>query len=265
MRRREFVGLSTAVLTVGGCASVTGAPDAAKSALAPSGALRFGFLLGPIYATQDAASGRYRGVAVDLGTALAARLGVPLETLAQPGIPALLAGASAGQFDVLAMGVTAERAAVIDFTPPYMVVEQGLLARAGLAATQVEDVDRSELRIGVLQKSGADTVLTRQLKQATLVRAPDLDQLFALLAAGGIDLAAATKSRLFEETQKIPGSVVLAGSILTEPIALGVPKGRAPAAAQFLAAFVEAATAQGLVARAIANHQLRGVRVAARA
>ncbi len=267
MRRRLFV-CSSGIALVMGCSSTARPPAPAPAvteagpALAPSGALRVAFLAGPIYATRDPASGLLRGVAVDLGQALAQRLGVPLEALPQPHVPAVLAGVAGGQFDVVMMGVNAERAAVVDFAAPYMAVEQGVLARPGLPLRRVDDIDRPGLRVGVLEKAGPDTLLSRQLAQATLVRSPSLDHLFARLAGGHVDLAAATKSRLLEEMQKLPGSAVLDGNLLTEPIAMGLPKGRPAAAGHFLAAFTEEVKARGLVAQAIHRNGLRGVSVA---
>src|ERR1700743_3294258 len=61
-------------------------PDPAIAALlAPSGRLRASINLGnPILANTDPATGRARGVSVDLAHALAERLGVPLETIEFP-------------------------------------------------------------------------------------------------------------------------------------------------------------------------------------
>ena len=55
---------------------------------------------------------------------------------------------------------------------------------------------------------------------------------------------------------------VLNGWILSEPIGMGVPKGRDTAAAAYVGKFVEAAKAEGLVKSAIEQAGLRGVVVA---
>jgi polar amino acid transport system substrate-binding protein len=64
-------------------ADVARADDAAvRRELAPTGKLRVAIAVSPspsaLYVVKDA-SGQYRGVTVDLGTALAKKLGVPLE------------------------------------------------------------------------------------------------------------------------------------------------------------------------------------------
>ena len=74
------------------------------------------------------------------------------------------------------MGINAERAAAMDFSAPYMEVEQGYLVRAGVSIATASDVDKAGIRIGVLEKSGADLYLSRTLKNATLVRVKSLPE-----------------------------------------------------------------------------------------
>ena len=263
MLKRDWLGLLVAALVAAGCSTLQVAPSTeAQAALAPAGKLRVAFLAVSIYATRDAVTGQYRGVAVDLGEALARKLGVAFEAVPQSSLSELLTAVKAGSVDVVLTGITPERAAVMDFSAPYMEVEQGLLARAGAPVTRLEDIDRAGVRVGVLEKASADALLTRQLKNAEVVRAPNIDQLIGLIAAGKADLVAGTKARLLEEAVKLPGSRVLDGRILVEPVGMGVPKGRHAAAAQYVGQFVEDAKASGLVARAIANARLVGVVVA---
>jgi len=163
---------------------------------------------------------------------------------------------------VALMGVSAERAAAVDFSAPYMEVEQGYLVRAGAPITTAAGIDRSGVRIGVLEKSGADMLLSTTLKNATLVRVKSLGDLEALLKSGDADAVAATKAFLFGRVASQPGARVLDGSILVEPVAMAVPKGRDPAAASAVAGFVEEAKRSGLVKSAIDKAGLMGVVVA---
>ncbi len=257
-----LAAMAVALLATG-CSTVQSGPSAeTKAALAPTGKLRVGFLAVPLYAAKDA-SGQFRGPAVDLGEALAARLGVPMEPVPQPSVPALLAAAKSGACDVVFTGINAERAALVDFSSPYMQVEQGILVRPGSTVTRIDDIDRAGMRVGVLEKAGADVALTKRLKSTQIVRLPNIDQLFAQFASGQLDMVAGTTSRLLDEVAKVPGSRVLEGSIVVEPLGVGVPKGRNPEAARFVDTFVRSAKADGLVARAIAQARLVGVSVAA--
>lgn len=272
MQRREWI-LATLAAGTGiggtGCASLTGAgavpSAAARSALASGGRLRVGFLASPLYATRSAADGTWAGVAVDLGRELASRLDLPFEPVVYTGVPALLAGGRAGEWDVVLTGITAERATSLDFTAAYVEVEWGLLARSGSALADAASIDRAGVRVGVVERASADALLSRSLKQATLVRAASVAELVALLDSGRADVVAATKATLYAAARDRAGARVLPDLILVEPIGMAVPKGRDAAAARYLGAFVEQAKRDGLIARAIERAGLRGIRVAASA
>jgi len=249
-------------IAASGCASSQPTGEQARQALAPGGQVRVAFLAGPLYATKDASSGEFRGVAIDLGRSLAARYGLAMQPVVYANPGAIVSGAKAGEWDVALMGVSAERATAVDFSAPYMEVEQGYLVRAGVPITTAAEIDRSGVRIGVLEKAGADMFLSSTLKNATLVRVKSLADLEALMKSGDADAIAATKAFLFGRVASQPGARVLDGNILLEPIAMAVPKGRDPAAASAVAGFVEEAKRSGLVKSAIDKVGLLGVVVA---
>jgi polar amino acid transport system substrate-binding protein len=263
MRTTHWFIASILGFLLSGCAATpTISTTETRQALAPTGQLRVAFLSGALYATKDAATGELKGVAVDLGRELARRVGVPFQPALYPNPAAIVAGAKSGEWDVALMGINAERAGAMDFSAPYMEVEQGYLVGAGLPITTISDADKAGIRIGVVEKGGADGFLSGKLKNATLVRARAVADLFALLDSGKADVIAATKTSLFAEAQKRAGSRVLDGRILVEPIGMGVAKGRDPAAAAYVGSFVEEAKAKGLVKSAIEGAGLRGVAVA---
>lgn len=246
-----------------GCASVQTSPTPeTRQALAPTGKLRVGFLSAAIYATKDPATGELKGVAVDLGKELARRVGVPFEPVLYPSPAAIINSAKSGELDVALMGINPERATAVDFSGPYMEVEQTYLVRADVPIARASDVDKPGIRVGVIEKAGADVVLSATVKRATLVRAKTVPELYQLVDSGKADVIAATTAALVAAAEKRPGARVLEGRIVAEPIGMGVPKGRDPAAAVYVATFVEEAKAQGLVKSAIERAGLRGAVVA---
>lgn len=238
------------------------APAETRQALAPTGQLRVAFLSGPLYATKDPTTGELKGVAVDLGRELARRVGVPFQPVLYPNPAAIIAGAKSGEWDVALMGINAERAAAVDFSAPYMEVEQGYLVRAGVPIATPSDVDKPGIRVAVTEKTGADAHLSRTLKNATLVRTKTVGELDAVLDSGNADVIAATKTLLYDRAAKRPGSRVLDGRFLVEPIGMAVPKGRNAIAAAYVGKFVEEAKAAGVVKSAIDKAGLRGVNAA---
>ena len=253
---------------LGGCAGTQTAPTAmapsaeTRQVLAPTGQLRVAFISGPLYAAKDPTTGELKGVAVDLGRELARRIGVPFQPVLYSNPAMIIAGAKSGEWDVALMGINAERATAVDFSAPYMEVEQGYLVRAGVPIATPSDVDKPGIRIAVTEKTGADAHLSSTLKNATLVRTKTVGELDAVLESGNADVIAATKTLLFDRAAKRPGARVLDGRFLVEPIGMGVPKGRNAIAAAYIGTFVEEAKASGVVKSAIERAGLRGVNAA---
>lgn len=250
-------------LMLTGCAGVqTATTPETRNALAATGKLRVGFLsTTPLHGTKDAASGEFKGVAVDLGKELARRIGVPFEPVAYSSVPALIAGAKAGEWDVATMGINAERAVAVDFSAPYMEVEFSYLVPTDSSISSLTDVDRPGVRIAVLEKSSPDGYLSARLRNATLVRAPTIAGMVESLRAGKADALFATKAGMLSQAEKLAGSRVLEGRSGGEETGMAVPKGRALSAA-YVRTFVENAKAEGLVKAAIERAGLRGVVVA---
>lgn len=267
MRMIHWLMAAVLAMVLMGCASMQSGPSPeSKAALVPTGKLRVAFSSAVIYGMKDSATGELKGMAVDLGKELARRLDVPFQPVLYAGPPALVSGAKSGEWDVAFIGIDPTRAVVMQFSAPYMELEQGYLVRAGSSIATAADVDKPGVRIGVAEKSNGDLYLSRALKNATLVRVKSFVGLYALLGAAKVDVDAIVtgKPGLYAAAAKLPGSRVLDGRIFVEPIAIGVPKGRSAAAAAYVDKFVEEAKAEGLVKAAIERAGLRGVVVAPR-
>ena len=98
----------------------------------------------------------------------------------------------AGEVDLVFLAIEPVRAAEIEFTAPYVIIEGVLRGAEGLKLNSPADVDKAGIRIGVNVNSAYDLFLTRSLKNATLVRSEDGAQTFVdqkLEAAGGVKQA----------------------------------------------------------------------------
>jgi polar amino acid transport system substrate-binding protein len=237
----------------------TGPTQEQRQALAPTGKLRVGFLAtAPIHATKDAATGEFKGPAIDLGRELARRLGVQFEPVPYTSFPPVLAGAASGEWDIAMIGINSQREQVVDFTGPYMVVEFGYLVAGASPISTPDDVDKPGVRIAVLEKSSPDAYLSRTIRRAELVRVATFADMVATLKAGKADVLYGTKAGMLSQSTKIPGSRVLEGSFGGEQTAVAVPKGRAAGAA-YARQLVEETKSEGLVKAAIERAGLRGV------
>lgn len=259
-RRTLCLALATAAsLWIAGCASVApGADPAAVAALAPTGKLRVAVYTGsPTSLVRDPATGESKGVALDLGRAMAQRLGVPFELAEFPKNADALDAVKAGRADFAFTNATPARRKDMDFSPPILGVEQGYLVPQGSALASASAVDRAGVRVGVTKGSTSERELTGLLKAATLVPVPTLAAARQMLSEGKLDAYATNKAILHEMSDGVPGSRVLDGRYGLESFAVGIPKGR-EAGLPWLRAFTQEARADGTVKRAVERAGLRG-------
>ena len=235
---------------------------AVHSDLAPTGKLRAGINYGNfILARKDPATGESRGVAIDLTRELARRLGASVELVAYETVAAMVDAAKTGAWDIAFLGIDPARAGEISFSPAYLEIEATYLVPAGSPLRVVTDVDRDGVRVAAPARANYELFLSRNLKLAHLVRAPNGEAAFDLLATAKADALAGLKQALIGLADRLPGSRMLDGRFMAVQQAIGVPKGR-EAGLQYLRDFVEDAKGSGLVARAIGQTGARGVSVA---
>jgi polar amino acid transport system substrate-binding protein len=253
----HVVVVSLAVLS--GCASISAPRNAAATqALAPTGKLRVGLYPGtPTSILGNPASGNAKGVGFDLGRELAQRAGVPFEPVVFTKNAEVLAAAKAGSVDMVFTNATPARRNDVDFSPTVLQVEQGYLVPAGSPIRALGQFDRVGVRVGVSEGSTSEATLSREFRNATVVRTPSLKAAIDMLAAGKLEAFATNKATLFEMSDELPGSRVLDGRWGLEGFAIGIPKGR-EAALPLVSSFVGEAKANGAVARAVERAGLRG-------
>ena len=258
---RRFLLASAAATALVGCAAPGVAPGV-RNALAPTGTLRVAVYPGsPTSLVRGPGPQEMRGLTVELGRELARRLGVPAEIVVFERVPQIVDALKDGKADFTITNASPARARDIDFTPPVVLLETGYLVRANSGIAALADVDRPGVRVGVAQGSTSQGVLTRDLKQATVVAAASVVAATEMLKKGELDAFATTKAILFDMSDRVPGSRVLDGRWGLEQLAVGVPKGR-EAAAAYLKAFVADPATQALVLQAAQRAGLRGLAAA---
>ncbi|HEY7140557.1 MAG TPA: transporter substrate-binding domain-containing protein [Methylomirabilota bacterium] len=241
---------------------MTAITPAVRTDLAPSGTLRAGVNYGNfILATRDPASGDSRGVAIDLTRELGRRLGVPVEIVPYDSVAAMVDAAGTGAWDIAYLGIDPAREDAIGFTAAYLEIEATYLVPPGSPIRALADVDREGVRVAAPARANYELFLSRHLQRAQLVRAPNAEAAFGLLAAGQADVLAGLRQALIGLPARLPGARVLDGRFMAVQQAVGVPRGR-DAGLRYLRGVVEEAKASGLVAQAIERTGARGVSVA---
>ena len=226
---------------------MSGVPSDVVKDLAPSGKLRVAINLGNIVLAQRNAAGEPGGITVDLARELGTRLGVPVELSAFDAAGKVFDALKTGTLDIVFLAIEPVRAAEIEFTAPYVIIEGVYMVPRDSALKTVADVDRSGVRVAVNKGSAYDLFLTRTLKHAELVRSENGIELFI---QNRLEAAAGVKQPLVAFAKTNPNVRVMDGRFMEIQQAMGTPKGR-NAGARYLRAFVEEMKATGFVADAL--------------
>ncbi len=225
----------------------------------PTGKLRVGVNHGNFLLVQKNADGSIRGIVADLAADLGRRLGLPVEFVHYPGAGQLADSAASGAWDVGFLGAEPQRAQEIQFTTAYLEIPATYLVPAGSPIKGLGDVDRTGVRIAVAQKSAYDLYLSRNIKQAEIVRAEGIQGSYDLFVGKKLEALAGLKARLLGDVEKLPGARILEGNFTTVQQAVGTPKGHG--GADYLRQFVADIKKSGLVASLIEKHGARGTNV----
>lgn len=242
---------------------MTTTTDTLRSAFAPTGRLRASINLGnPILANRNAATGEVGGVSVDLARTLAQRLGLPLDLVVFDAAGKSVEAVTAEQADFGFFAVDPVRGQGIAFTAPYVLIEGSYLVRDAAPLQSNDEVDRAGTRVVVGKGSAYDLFLTRELKAATIERAPTSPTVVDVFVDTQADVAAGVKQQLEADQARFPGHRLLPGRFMVIQQAMGVPKARSADAVAYLQAFVEEMKASGFVAQALQRHGIAGASVA---
>lgn len=237
--------------------------DTLRSAFAPTGRLRASINLGnPILANRSADTGEPFGVSVDLARELAKRLDLVLDLVVFDAAGKSVEAVTAEQADFGFFAVDPVRGQGIAFTAPYVLIEGSYLVRNASPLQTNDEVDRTGTRVVVGKGSAYDLFLTRELKAATIERAPTSPTVVDVFVETQADVAAGVKQQLEADQKRFPGHRLLPGRFMVIQQAMGLPKGRSADAVAYLRSFVETMKASGFVADALRRHGIEGASVA---
>ncbi|RSZ45978.1 MULTISPECIES: ABC transporter substrate-binding protein [unclassified Variovorax] len=260
--RRAFCAAGGLLLA--GCAGTKASSQAAAAAeLGATGKLRAAINFGnPILASRGS-GGEPSGVSVDLAREAARRLGLAVELVQFNSAGNVVEAVKARQVDMAFVAIDPVRAADMEYTAPYVIIEGAYLVRNASPLQRNADVDRAGTRVVVGRGSAYDLFLTRELKAATLVRASTSPEVTNQFLAQNLDVAAGVRQQLEADAARVGGVRLLPDRFMVIEQAMGVPKGRVAAQA-WLGDFVEEMKASGFVAEALKRHGIEGAAVAPR-
>ncbi len=263
-RRRLLTWMGGAlVTTTTACSMNPLASPALVAAFAPTGKLRASINLGnPILARKNPTTGEAEGVSVDLARALAAELGVGIELKVFDAAAKSVVAVTSGEADIGFFAIDPKRGEGVRFSAAYVQIEGAYLVRNASPLTDNAQVDRAATTVMVGKGSAYDLYLSRELKAATILRAPTSPAVVDAFLAEKADVAAGVKQQLEADAARVGGLRLLPGRFMVIEQAMGVQANRGDDAQQFLRGFVERMKASGFVAQALARHKIQGAIVA---
>ena len=200
--------------------------------LASGSTLRVAYLAtNPAQAVRDPRTGELRGVAIDLAHELARRQRTAVALVPSPNAQAVIEAVESGTADIGFVAYNPERAGPVEFSKPYLLVQQTFLVRADSPITSVRNVDAHDLRIGARAGDSIALYLRRTLKQARLVELTEAEtrEAPAMVATGKLDAFGANRQRLTDLLRAASGLRVLPDDLYGVEQAIIVPRGRTDA------------------------------------
>lgn len=234
-----------------------------KKIFAPTGELRAVINLGN--AVLAKAGGKHEdpsGVTVDLAKKFAQQLDVPLKL-----IPVLKAAdavnhVATNKADIGFFAIDPERASLISFTQPYVVIQGAYLVHDNSTIKAIEDVDKAGNRIVVGHGSAYDLHLSRKIKNAEIIRAPSSQEVVSHFLSHRFEVAAGVKQQLEMDLALVGGLRLLPGHFMEIQQAMGVSKERGQLAGEYLNQFVRLIKQSGEVHQILDNNNVKGAAVA---
>ena len=260
MRRSIFITLVVVLAMIVGTGAQAQAPRSKAQPvsevvkqIAPTGKLRVAVLMLTYFAVEE--GGKLTGWSPDLGIELARRLRVPYELVPIRNPADMIDALSNGKADVTFIGITKDRAEAFDYGPVVIGLRTTFLVPSRSSIRTIADVDQAGVRIVVPARSAQGEHLEKIIKNATMVRVavettkPATD----LIADGKAEAFSHVVPMLMLAQAGLPGSRILPGSYYDVPIAIGYPKGRSEAVADYCKKFVEDMKSSGFAQKAIAR------------
>ena len=236
---------------------------AITASLAPTGTLRAAINYGnAVLAARNAQTGELSGTTVDLARELAKRLNVPVEFTGFPTAGKVVDEVKTGKIDLIFLAIDPLRANEISYTAAYVVIEGAYAVPNASPLRSNDEVDKKGTRVVVGKGSAYDLYLTREIKNAEIVRVDNSQLVIDTLVAQKYEVSAGVKQQQEKDLKRVPGLRLLPGRFMEINQAMGTPKGRSDEAVRYLKAFIEEMKASGFVAKALERHRIEGAAVA---
>lgn len=217
--------LPTLVLVVVMASSMT----AQRTPLSKNDTVRAAYLAtNPAQTTKDPATGEVRGVVVDLMRELERTRGVTVTLIGRENPQRVIDAVRNGEAEIGFVAYNPERAGPVEFSQPYLLVNQTFLVKEDSPIRSIADIDRQGRKLGATRADSIALYLKRTLEQGQLVELDDnsRDTIQRMLVDGVIDAFGSNRQRLTEMARGAKAVRLLADDLYGVEQTIIVPGGR---------------------------------------
>jgi polar amino acid transport system substrate-binding protein len=265
MSHRALPRIAGSILAAALMMAGPAAADGLKDEIAPTGKLRVAIAIsaagGAFWSTKTEAG--YAGVPVDLGKAMAAELGVPVEYVAYQNSGQITDSVPKGDWDVTFLPKDPERETKMSFGPIYEVADATYIVKPGSSVTNFAALDQPGIKVAAVNNTTTMRGAVAHLKNAKVTGYQTYDEIFGLLKSGEVDAFALSRDQLNAMAKKIPGTRVLDETFKQTVTAVAVPLNH-PQSLAFATKFMTDATSNGTIRKAYDNNGLKDTPIRAR-
>ena len=184
--------------------------------LARDGIVRAAYLASnPAQAVKDPATGEARGVVVDLARELERTRNTKVTLVGLPNPQRVIDAVRNGEAEIGFVAYNPERAGPVEFSKPYLLVNQTFIVKDDSPIRSIADIDRQGRKLGATRADSIALYLKRTLKQGEIVELDDTsrDAVHRLLQAGTVDAFGANRQRLSDMAKGANGFRLLADDL----------------------------------------------------
>ena len=225
--------------------------------LVPTGVLRVGINMSNFLLINGKNSdGSPNGVSPDIGKKLARELNVKCK-LVQFKKPGLLADAvNEDMWDIGNIACEKERSKTIDFTDPYVNIDANFMFKKKDNFKTNDDINLSEIKIAVLERSAYDLWLTENFKNVELIRVNTIEESHQLFREDKVNVLAGLKPKLIEEIETNDDFKMINSPFTYIKQSIGIKKGT-PEILDFLNKFIKKLIKEGYVESLLKKHNVQ--------
>ncbi len=235
------------------------------SSFAPTATLRVGINLGnPILANEEPNTKRLYGVTIDIANEIGKRISLPVQLTPFKTAGATVDAVKTGEIDLVFVAIDPVRGADISYTPAYIQIEGAYMVKADSIINNNEEVDAVGNEIVVGNGCAYDHYLSREIKNAALLRAASSQAVVDDFMSGQGNVAAGVKQQLESDAKRYEGLRMLPGRFMVINQAIGIPKARThyESTTTYLSNVINELKQSGFIADAMNRHNIQGAKVA---